>query len=143
MEQIEQFQLTANASSLEFELQNLTPYTLYSMTTAIWIKKGISNMHLIFLNRLKFMLCLGHHFYIGRGMEYSNYIMTRPKPPQDLDVRASSDQKIVITWQPPIAIDVPENNTIMLYNVYVKSCSEDSCRESMHHLNTSQMVTNH
>ena len=40
VEQIEQFDLTANASTLEFELRELSPYTLYSMTAVIWIKKG-------------------------------------------------------------------------------------------------------
>ena len=61
-------------------------------------------------------------------MEFSNYIMTRPKPPQDLDVRPS-EEKIVVSWKPPV--ETPENNTIKYYNVYVRVCSEDNkCTDS-------------
>ena len=40
VEQTKRFALTANASSVEFELRDLFPYTLYSMNAVIWIKKG-------------------------------------------------------------------------------------------------------
>ena len=40
VEQTKRFALTANATSVEFELRELFPYTLYSMNAFIWIKKG-------------------------------------------------------------------------------------------------------
>ena len=74
------------------------------------------------------ILCSGHHFYIGRGMKYSQYIMTRPKPAQELDVRPS-EENIVVSWKPPV--EIPENNSISFFNVYVRACNENSqCTDS-------------
>ena len=113
--------------SLNFENWAHTPFTLWLQLYGS--KRVISYLKRIFKETLiNYKLLLGHHFYIGRGMEYSNYIMTRPKPPQDLDVRPS-EEKIVVSWKEPV--ETPENNTIKYYNVYVRVCSEDSkCTDS-------------
>ena len=127
VEQIEYFELTANASSVEVELSELSAYTLYSLTTAIWIKKG-KQINLI-LNQISILQFIsGHHFFIGRGMEYSKYFMTRPKPPQNLNVWQNlTDYEMVhLSWQPPV--EVPPNNSINFYNVFVTVCSNvDAC----------------
>ena len=46
--------------------------------------------------------------------------MTRPKPPQDFDVTPSENEMILATWNPPV--EVPENNSIANYNVYLARC---------------------
>ena len=56
--------------------------------------------------------------------------MTRPKPPQDLEVKPSENEIILATWKPPV--EVPKNNSIAYYNVYVSACTESTnCKDGM------------